>query len=234
MAFVCGNDHEKKQAGSSKEAINLKIVMSGDGSCGKTSCLNVFTKGFFPDVYEPTIFENYVHEIYVDGKQITLSLWDTAGQEEYENIRSLSYSESNVILLCYSIDSKDSLENIENKWKDEVEVYGEKTADIVLMALKCDLRQLENKNNNMVNPSTIRNSSTNYNTKKKYITYEEGLAVAKKIGAVRYLECSAKLNKGVNEAFTEVSRVGMEQIQKHNLISNTNDHQKEKNGCTIM
>ena len=101
------------------------------------------------------------------------------------------------------------------------------------MALKCDLRQLENKNSNMVNPSTIRNSFNN-DAKKKYITYEEGLAVAKKIGAVRYLECSAKLNKGVNEAFTEVSRVGMEQIQKHHLISNTNDHKKEKTGCTIM
>ena len=232
MAFVCGTDHEKKQNTPGKGAINLKIVMSGDGSCGKTSCLNVFTKGFFPDVYEPTIFENYVHEIYVDGKQITLSLWDTAGQEEYENIRSLSYSDSNVILLCYSIDSKDSLENIESKWKEEVEVYGEKSADIVLMALKCDLRQLENKNNNIVNPSTIRNSSTNI--KDKYITYEEGLQVAKNIGAVRYLECSAKLNKGVNEAFTEVSRVGMEQIQKNNLVDSTEISSKDKNSCNIM
>lgn len=232
MAFVCGKDHEKKQNTPGKGAINLKIVMSGDGSCGKTSCLNVFTKGFFPDVYEPTIFENYVHEIYVDGKQITLSLWDTAGQEEYENIRSLSYSDSNVILLCYSIDSKDSLENIESKWKEEVEVYGEKSADIVLMALKCDLRQLENKNNNIVNPNTIRNSSTNI--KNKYITYEEGLQVAKNIGAVRYLECSAKLNKGVNEAFTEVSRVGMEQVQKNNLVDSTKISSKDKNSCNIM
>lgn len=231
MAIICGNDYEGKQSTSNKGAVNLKIVMSGDGSCGKTSCLNVFTKGFFPDVYEPTIFENYVHEIYVDGKQITLSLWDTAGQEEYENIRSLSYSDSNVILLCFSIDSRDSLENIETKWKEEVEIFGEKNADIVLMALKCDLRQLENKNNNVVNPNTIRNSTAN--AQRKYISYEEGLQVAKNIGAVRYLECSAKLNKGVNEAFTEVSRVGMEQIQKNNLDT-TEVTAKTKTSCNIM
>jgi Rho family protein len=66
---------------------------------GKTSLLNVFTRGFFPEVYEPTVFENCksiprlndpetsvihpltvdVHDIYVDGQHIVLSLWDTAG-----------------------------------------------------------------------------------------------------------------------------------------------------------
>ncbi|CAI8491801.1 unnamed protein product [Hanseniaspora opuntiae] len=131
----------------------------------------------------------------------------------------------------FSIDSRDSLENIETKWKEEVEIFGEKNADIVLMALKCDLRQLENKNNNIVNPSTIRNSTTN--TQRKYISYEEGLQVAKNIGAVRYLECSAKLNKGVNEAFTEVSRVGMEQVQKNNLDTGEVTP-KTKTSCNIM
>ncbi|KAJ3488532.1 hypothetical protein NLG97_g6188 [Lecanicillium saksenae] len=64
---------------------------SGDGACGKTSLLNVFTRGYFPTVYEPTVFENYVHDIFVDSVHIELSLWDTAGQEEFDRLRSLSY-----------------------------------------------------------------------------------------------------------------------------------------------
>jgi Rho family protein len=64
---------------------------SGDGACGKTSLLNVFTRGYFPTVYEPTVFENYVHDIFVDNVHIELSLWDTAGQEEFDRLRSLSY-----------------------------------------------------------------------------------------------------------------------------------------------
>jgi hypothetical protein len=46
---------------------------------------------YFPTVYEPTVFENYVHDIFVDNVHIELSLWDTAGQEEFDRLRSLSY-----------------------------------------------------------------------------------------------------------------------------------------------
>ena len=67
---------------SKKKAIYRKIVILGDGACGKTSLLNVFTRGFFPAVYEPTVFENYIHDIFIDNQQVELSLWDTAGQEE--------------------------------------------------------------------------------------------------------------------------------------------------------
>ncbi|CAG8805475.1 1579_t:CDS:2, partial [Gigaspora rosea] len=58
--------------------LQRKLVVLGDGACGKTSLLNVFTKGYFPQVYEPTVFENYVHDIWIDNQQIELSLWDTA------------------------------------------------------------------------------------------------------------------------------------------------------------
>jgi Rho family protein len=61
-----------------------KLVIVGDGACGKTSLLCVFALGEFPSQYEPTVFENYVAEIRLDGKSVQLALWDTAGQEEYE------------------------------------------------------------------------------------------------------------------------------------------------------
>ena len=58
---------------------------------------------FNQTVYEPTVFENYVHDIYVDGAPMELSLWDTAGQEEFDRLRSLSYDDTQAIMLCFSV-----------------------------------------------------------------------------------------------------------------------------------
>lgn len=60
-------------------AIRRKLVIVGDGACGKTCLLFAFTKDEFPDKYIPTVFENYVSDIEVDGKLVELALWDTAG-----------------------------------------------------------------------------------------------------------------------------------------------------------
>jgi small GTP-binding protein len=66
---------------------------------------NVYPRGFFTQVYEPTVFENYVHDIFVDDQLVELSLWDTAGQEEFDRLRSLSYAETHVIMICFSVRS---------------------------------------------------------------------------------------------------------------------------------
>lgn len=66
-------------------------------------------------MYVPTVFENYVADVEVDGKHVELALWDTAGQEDYDRLRPLSYPDSHVILICFSIDSPDSLDNVQEK-----------------------------------------------------------------------------------------------------------------------
>ena len=62
-------------------AIRKKLVIVGDGACGKTCLLIVFSKDQFPEVYVPTVFENYVADIEVDGKQVIflLSFWSSEG-----------------------------------------------------------------------------------------------------------------------------------------------------------
>ena len=52
-----------------------------------------------------------------------LALWDTAGQEDYDRLRPLSYPDTDVILLCFAINSRDSLENVSDKWKPEVDHF---------------------------------------------------------------------------------------------------------------
>lgn len=68
-----------------------------------------------PQVYVPTVFENYVADVEVDGKHVELALWDTAGQEDYDRLRPLSYPDSHVILICFAVDSPDSLDNVQEK-----------------------------------------------------------------------------------------------------------------------
>ncbi|KAK8912581.1 GTP-binding protein rhoA [Metarhizium anisopliae] len=92
-----------------------KLVVVGDGACGKTCLLVTFSKGQFPEKYVPTVFENYVADIAVDGSNLELALWDTAGQEDYDRLRPLSYPGAQVVLICFAIDSPDSLENVKEK-----------------------------------------------------------------------------------------------------------------------
>jgi small GTP-binding protein len=63
----------------------------------------------------PTVFENYVADVEVDGKHVQLALWMTAGQEDYDRLCPLSYSKPHVILICFAVDSPDSLDNVKEK-----------------------------------------------------------------------------------------------------------------------
>ncbi|KAJ5572566.1 GTP-binding protein RHO3 [Penicillium hetheringtonii] len=175
-----------------QKVVQRKMVLLGDGACGKTSALNVFTRGFFPTVYEPTVFENYVHDIFVDNVHMELSLWDTAGQEEFDRLRALSYEDTHVLMLCFSVDSPDSFENVGSKWIAEINENCPGVR-VVLTALKCDLRKDDEENDN---PDAI--------------SFEQGLAKAKEIGAVKYLECSAVQNRGIRESFYEAAKVALE------------------------
>ncbi|EFY84758.1 rho3 protein [Metarhizium acridum CQMa 102] len=166
-------------------------------------------------------------DIFVDNVHIELSLWDTAGQEEFDRLRSLSYDDTDLIMLCYSVDSKDSLENVESKWVGEItdNCPGVK---LVLVALKCDLREGggDDDEADEAAASAAAPADGNANSvrpKGPLIEYDKGLEVAKRIGASRYLECSAMKNRGVNEAFTEAARVALS-VKK----------EREENKCTVM
>ena len=146
----------------------------------------VFAKDKFPEYYVPKTFEGYVADLEVDGKTVELALWDTASEEEYDRIRPLSYPDTDVLLLCFSMACPASLQKIEDKWKPEVENWCPKVP-IVLAGTKTDMRIIETK---------------------------EGQDMAKKIGAFAYHECSAKMKEGVKEVFENVTRAAMQKKQR--------------------
>lgn len=63
-------------------------------------------------LYVPTVFDNYSLDVHVDGFDVVLELWDTAGQEDYDRLRPLSYPDAHVVLYFYAIDSPDSVDNL--------------------------------------------------------------------------------------------------------------------------
>lgn len=182
-------------------AIRKKLVIVGDGACGKTCLLIVFSKDQFPEVYVPTVFENYVADIEVDSKQVELALWDTAGQEDYDRLRPLSYPDTHVILMCFAVDSPDSLENIPEKWNPEVRHFCP-NVPIILVGNKKDLRN---------DPATRQELER---MKQSPVRTEEGRAMAERIGAAAYVECSAKTKDGVREVFETATREALKKSKK--------------------
>lgn len=193
--------------------IRRKLVIVGDGACGKTCLLIVFSKGTFPEVYVPTVFENYVADVQVDGRNVELALWDTAGQEDYDRLRPLSYPDSHVILICFAVDSPDSLDNVQEKWIAEVRHFCP-NLPVILVGCKKDLRR---------DQRVIEELSR---THQRPVSSEEGMAVAQKIGAKHYLECSARSGEGVREVFQYATRAA--------LAAPTKGKKKSKGGCVVF
>uniref|UniRef100_H2Z2I6 Uncharacterized protein n=1 Tax=Ciona savignyi TaxID=51511 RepID=H2Z2I6_CIOSA len=191
-------------------SIRKKLVIVGDGACGKTCLLIVFSKDQFPEVYVPTVFENYVADIEVDSKQVELALWDTAGQEDYDRLRPLSYPDTDVILMCFSIDSPDSLENIPEKWTPEVRHFCP-SVPIILVGNKKDLR----------NDTTTTKELAKM--KQCPVSNEDGVAMADKIGAYGYMECSARTKEGVREVFELATKAALQTKKR-----------KKKSGCEVL
>ncbi|KAK1232706.1 Rho GTPase protein rac1 [Marasmius sp. AFHP31] len=149
----------------------------------------------------------------VDGKTISLGLWDTAGQEDYDRLRPLSYPQTDVFLICFSLVSPPSYENVRTKWFPEISHHAPQTC-IVLVGTKLDLRE---------DPATIEKLR---DRRMAPIQYSQGVQMAKDIGAVKYLECSALTQKGLKTVFDDAIRAVLNPPAK---IS----EKKKKSGCII-
>nr|5UPL_B Chain B, Cell division control protein 42 homolog [Homo sapiens] len=168
----------------------IKCVVVGDGAVGKTCLLISYTTNKFPSEYVPTVFDNYAVTVMIGGEPYTLGLFDTAGQEDYDRLRPLSYPQTDVFLVCFSVVSPSSFENVKEKWVPEITHHCPKTP-FLLVGTQIDLRD---------DPSTIEKLAKN---KQKPITPETAEKLARDLKAVKYVECSALTQKGLKNVFDE-------------------------------
>ncbi|NXX56591.1 RHOA protein, partial [Scopus umbretta] len=178
-------------------ALRRKLTVVGDDRCGKTCLLFALRHKQLPKSYEPTLFDAYTTDTEVDGKEMKLILFDVAGKNEfsYRNLRTVFYKDTDIILMCFSVDRPDSQQNILDFWVPEIKAFCP-TVPIILVATKTELRGDEG----------LKKLTTPGN---ETIDTTEGKALAASIGAYAYLECSAKTKEGVDTALEIISQCAL-------------------------
>ncbi|KAF4695978.1 Ras- protein Rab-2A [Perkinsus olseni] len=164
----------------------FKYIIIGDTGVGKSCLLLQFTdKRFRPD-HDLTIGVEFgARLVNVDGKQIKLQIWDTAGQESFRSITRSYYRGATGALLVYDISRRDTFNHL-TRWLEEARQNSNPNMVIMLIGNKCDLERRE-------------------------VSYEEGAQFAKENNLI-FLEASAKTAQNVEEAFLQTARKIYENI----------------------
>lgn len=191
-----------------------KMIIVGSSCIGKTSLLMTYVQGAFPTDYVPTIFDNYNTGMGHLLPNHDLQLWDTAGGEEYDRLRPLSYPNTDVVLLAFSCTNSESYDRIEDLYLPEVRLYLP-TVPIILVCLKVDRRD---------DPETIRRDQLQRFERVRLMTRQEGKDLAKRINAYSYNEVSSLNNIGVTELFESI---------KYCIIDNGVPKTRLLNKCVI-
>lgn len=152
---------------------SVKCVLIGDGCVGKTCLCWRYVHGTFYKYYVPTIFENYSATETVDGNLVNMELWETAGEEAYDHLRPVFYPQTDVFLVCFSIDSPTSVENVLEKWIPEAR-HHVPSVPIILVGCKADLR----------NNATVKNQLQQH--KQSPVSCEQGMKMAKQVGKFHF------------------------------------------------
>ncbi|RDD44189.1 Cell division control protein 42-like protein [Trichoplax sp. H2] len=199
----------------------IKCVVVGDGAVGKTCLLISYTTNKFPSEYVPTVFDNYAVTVMIGGEPYTLGLFDTAGQEDYDRLRPLSYPQTDVFLVCFSVVNPSSFENVKEKaciiiqynnleWVPEISHHCPKTPFLLVgtqIDLRDDLATIEKLNKNKLKP----------------ITSDATERLSKELKAVKYVECSALTQKGLKNVFDEAILAALEPPEE-----------KKKKKCVLL
>lgn len=127
----------------------------------------------------------------IGDEPYTLGLFDTAGQEDYDRLRPLSYPQTDVFLVCFSVTSPASFENVREKWFPEVHHHCP-GVPCLIVGTQTDLRD---------DPSVREKLAKQ---KMQPVRKEDGERMAKELGAVKYVECSALTQYKLKDVFDEV------------------------------
>jgi len=166
----------------------IKVVVVGDKGVGKSWFVSYLINEKSPSKNTASsLFDSQVKQVEVDGIEYEVTIWDTPGGEEMKKLRCHAYPETDVILLCYSVDDQVSFHNVARKWLPELKRHCRGVPKI-LLGLKSDLKR---------------------NSLKPTVSEKEGEIMQLHINATAFYEYSIGQNKKLNTIFSKVVRMGM-------------------------
>lgn len=172
---------------------SVTCVLIGDQAVGKTSLLLRYRARALPEEYTPTVFDTFTTNILVDEEPTKLQVRDTAGKD-HDRLRLLSYSETDVFVICFSLVEPMSFFNAWANWYAEVRFYCPNTP-IVIVGTKRDLRE---------NIEKIEGK------RPPVISHSQAERMAEHRRSVQYLECSALKHEGIDIVFDKAVRAALE------------------------
>ncbi|CAL9106963.1 unnamed protein product [Musa textilis] len=160
----------------------IKLLLICDSGVGKSCLLLRFSDGFFMTSFITTIGLDFkIRTIELDGKQIKLQIWDTAGQEQFRTITTAYYRGAMGILLVYDVTDESSFNNIRN-WIRNIEQHASDNVNKILVGNKADMDE-----------------------SKWAVPTAKGQSLADEYG-VKFFETSAKTNLNVEQVFFSIAR----------------------------
>lgn len=175
--------------------IAIKVLVVGNGGVGKSSLIQRYCKGTYTDGYKKTIGVDFLEKsLEIDGQEVKMMLWDTAGQEEFDSITKSYYRGANCCVLAFSITDRNSFEAVE-RWKSKVVDQCGGSVCMVIVQNKMDL--LDSDSANAVN----------------FVTSEEGEELAKRL-KMRLHRISVKQNEGVGPVFEHLCAKYLSNLKK--------------------
>ena len=182
--------------------LNFKVVVIGNSGVGKTCITNRATKNEFIDKYVTTIgMEIFSLFIKLNKKILKLQLWDTCGQEVYRSLITSFYRNCSLAILVYSIDQKDSFQNLD-LWIKELKLNNSPDTKLVLVGNKLDLEN------------------------QREVSFEEGKKFSNDYGFIDFFETSAKTGENINKMFINIAIELYEEFLTYNDKISKTDFKK--------
>ncbi|XP_031552168.1 ras-related protein Rab-21-like [Actinia tenebrosa] len=174
----------------------FKVVLLGEGCVGKTSLMLRYVQDKFNDKHLTTLQASFLNKrLNIGGQRVNLAIWDTAGQERFHALGPIYYRDSNGAILVYDITDEDSFLKVKNWVKELKKMLGDDIS-LCIAGNKIDLE------------------------KDRHVEASDAEAYARTVGA-RHFHTSAKLNKGIEEMFFELTKQMVEQQEKLDARAST-------------